>query len=216
MLALDTSTQVGSVALYDGVSVRAELTWEASRRHTMELAPHVVALLAQLDASASDLTGLAVALGPGSFTALRIGLSLAKGLALAQGIPIVGIPTLDVAVYPVRHRRNTLYATLHAGRGRVCVAPYRMRRGRWRRAGELDITTWSQLAADAEAGGLVCGEIDALGIEALTASTTKLTIVSPAKRLRRAGYLAELAWERLIQGEQDDPASLQPIYLHTL
>jgi tRNA threonylcarbamoyladenosine biosynthesis protein TsaB len=211
VLAVDTSTQTASVALYDGVSVRAEVTWESPRRHTIELAPRVAALL---ESDVSVLGGLAVALGPGSFTGLRIGLALVKGLALARGLPLVGIPTLDVAVYPVSQRRGMLYATLQAGRGRICVAPYRWRRGGWRRVGEMEISTWATLAAEAEAGAIFCGEIDASGLAALTSRTVKTTVVPAAQRLRRAGYLAELGWKRLVQGERDDPATLQSIYLH--
>ncbi len=213
LLALDTATSVASVALYDGVNVRAEMTWESPRRHTVELAPRVTAML---KADASALTGLAVTLGPGSFTGLRIGLALAKGLALAQGIPLVGIPTLDVAVCPVNRRRGTLYAALQAGRGRICLAPFRWRRGRWRRAGELTISTWAALAVEAEGEAIFCGEIDAGGLAALADRTAKTTVIPSAQRLRRAGYLAELGWNRLAQGEQDDLATLQPLYLHTV
>ncbi|MGD9099402.1 MAG: tRNA (adenosine(37)-N6)-threonylcarbamoyltransferase complex dimerization subunit type 1 TsaB [Anaerolineae bacterium] len=213
LLAVDTSTRVASAALYDGVSVRAEMTWESPRRHTVELAPRVVDML---KADASALSGLAVTLGPGSFTGLRIGLALVKGLALARGLPVVGVPTLDVAVYPVRRYRGTLYAALQAGRGRICLAPYRWRRGGWRQGDELTISTWAALAAEAEDGAIFCGEIDAGGLEALESRTAKTTVVPAAQRLRRAGYLAELGWNRLAQGEQDDPATLQPIYLHTV
>lgn len=216
LLAVDTSTQVASVALYDGIRVHAEMTWESPRRHTMELTPQVVRMLDQLTIDASALTGLAVALGPGSFTGLRIGLALAKGLALARAIPLVGVPTLDVTAYPVRCRRATLYASLQAGRGRICVAPYHWRRNRWRRAGEMTITTWDALATEAEDGAVFCGELNARGLEVLAARTTKTTIVPAAQRLRRAGYLAELGWERLARGERDDPATLQPMYLHTV
>lgn len=213
LLAVDTSTQVASVALYDGVSVRAEMTWESPRRHTVELAPRVVDML---KANAPALGGLAVTLGPGSFTGLRIGLALVKGLALARSIPVVGVPTLDVAVGPVRQRRGTLYATLQAGRRRICLAPYRWRRGGWRRSGELKISTWTKLADEAEDGAIFCGEIDAPGLEALNKRAAKTLIIAPAQRLRRAGYLAALGWERLERGEQDDLAALQPIYLHTV
>lgn len=212
LLAVDTSTQAASVALYDGVRVRAEMTWESPRRHTVELAPRVAGML---NDDMSALSGLAVALGPGSFTGLRIGLALVKGLALARGIPLVGIPTLDVAVYPFNRRRGTVYAALQAGRGRICLAPYRWRRGGWCRVGEMTISTWVALAAEVEGAAIFCGELDAAGLKALQARTAKTTIMPTARRLRRAGYLAELGWQRLAQGERDDPATLQPIYLHT-
>lgn len=213
LLAVDTSTQVASAALYDGVSVRAETTWESPRRHTVELAPRVAAML---ETDVAALTGLAVALGPGSFTGLRIGLALVKGLAMARGLPLVGVPTLDVTVAPVRRQRGTLYATLQAGRGRICLAPYRWRRQGWQRVGEMTVSTWEALVAEAEEGAIFCGELDANGLAALASRTLKTTIVPAAQRLRRAGYLAELAWQRLAQGERDDPATLQPIYLHTV
>jgi tRNA threonylcarbamoyladenosine biosynthesis protein TsaB len=216
LLAVDTSTQASSVALYDGISVRAETTWVSPRRQTMEMTPRIVEILGQAGAEPAALTGLAVALGPGSFTGLRVGLALAKGLALSRSIPLVGIPTLDVTVYPIRQLRATLFATLEAGRGRICVAPYRWRRGRWRREGELTITTWAALAEEAEDGAVFCGEIDAYGLETLEGRRANTIIVPAAHRLRRAGYLAELGWRRLKRGERDDPATLQPIYLHTV
>ena len=215
LLAVDTSTHVASTALYDGVCVRAEMTWEAPRRHTVELAPMVVSMLDRSRVRASDLGGLAVAVGPGSFTGLRIGLALVKGLALARGIPLVGVPTLDVTVYPVPHRRVPLYATLQAGRGRICVAPYRWRRGGWQQVGELALTTWGELVAELPDSALVCGEIDAGGVELLQ-QNEKWSLAPPAQRLRRAGYLAELGWQSLAQGVQDDPSTLEPIYLHTV
>ena len=216
LLAVDTSTQIASIALYDGVSVRAEMTWESLGHHTTELALQVAAMLDQANVQASALSGLAVALGPGSFMGLRIGMALVKGLAMARAIPLVGVPTLDVTAYAVRYRRTTLYATLQAGRGRICAAPYRWHRGGWRSAGEVILTTWEELVEGAEEGATFCGELDACGLEALLGRGTRIGIVSAAKRLRRAGYLAELGWKRLLRGEQDNLSTLQPIYLHSL
>jgi tRNA threonylcarbamoyladenosine biosynthesis protein TsaB len=216
LLAVDTSTKMASVALYDGVQVRAELTWEAPRRHTTELAPRVVELLEELRVKPSALTGLAVALGPGSFTGLRIGLALAKGLALAQSVPLVGIPTLDVTAHGVGQQRATLYAALQAGRGRICVAPYRWRHDQWQRIGDIALTTWPELVPELDKGAVVSGELDKESLKILGQQAGRVTIASPAQRLRRAGHLAELGWKRLAQGERDDPAVLQPIYLQTV
>ena len=96
LVAIDTATGYASLALHDGLRVRVEHTWESPRRHTVELLPRLVAALEQLDVGADHLSGVAVSRGPGSFTGLRVGMAVAKGLALARGLPLVGVPTLDV------------------------------------------------------------------------------------------------------------------------
>ena len=95
LLAVDTSTAQLGLALYDGATVAAELTWTSRARHTVELAPALSGLMSRVGLSMSDLSALAVALGPGSFTSLRVGLAFVKGLALARKLPIIGVPTLD-------------------------------------------------------------------------------------------------------------------------
>lgn len=213
LLAIDTSTQMASVALYDGVAVRAELTWASPRHHTVELAPRIAEILSAKKVGVGALTGLAVALGPGSFAGLRIGLAVGKGLALACHLPLVGIPTLDVIAYAQARQRATLYAILAAGRGRICVAPYRWRRGRWRQVANPEITTWEGLAEQADAKAVFCGEIDRQGGQVLVELDDQTRLLSPAQCLRRAGYLAELGWQRLERGERDDVVTLNPIYL---
>ena len=95
LLALDTSTAQIGLALYDGSQVIGELFWYSHAHHTVELAPALVGLLARTDVKMNEIKALGVALGPGSFTSLRVGLALAKGLALARHLAMIGIPTLD-------------------------------------------------------------------------------------------------------------------------
>jgi len=129
LIAIDTATGHASLALHDGFQVRVEHTWESVRRHTVELLPRLVAALEQLGLGTEHLSGVTVTRGPGSFTGLRVGIAVAKGLALARGLPLIGVPTLDgVAAAQGRDRRR-LCAVLQAGRGRVCGATYRWRKG---------------------------------------------------------------------------------------
>ena len=95
LLAIDTATRLISLALHDGQTVAAESTWQTDQYHTAELAPQAALLLRRAGVEPSQLQAMAVAIGPGSYTGLRIGLGFAKGLALAQGVPLVGVPTLD-------------------------------------------------------------------------------------------------------------------------
>ena len=220
VLAIDTATRTAGLALYDGQSVLAELTWRAGQSHTTTLVPNLIHLLDQQELTLAHLRGLAVALGPGSFTGLRIGLAVAKGLALARDLPLVGVPTLDIVAHScaslsLAQNPLPLCALLEAGRGRFCVANYYWAEGGFHQEGNYRIVGEDKVGVGIEEPTLFCGELDAGVEQALRARLRDRAVVAPpAARLRRPGYLAQLGWERLARGEQDDPAALSPIYLH--
>jgi len=96
LLAIDTSTRQAGIALYDDdKGLLAEYNWHSANRHTEELLPATAQMLERAGVTARDLTAVGVAIGPGSFTGLRVGLAAAKGLALAQDLKLVGVSTLD-------------------------------------------------------------------------------------------------------------------------
>lgn len=226
LLALDTATRLISLALYDGHRVIAETTWQAPGYHTVELAPQVALLLRRAGLEPSRLQGVAVAIGPGSYTVLRIGLGFAKGLALAQALPLVGVPTLEGLMRAQPPHPGPALALLEAGRGRLSAVPYRWqaKRRRWEAAGPARVLPWPELLAELSAGATapgaaalppdptyVAGEVDAAGWDQLRALKGVVVLASPAHNLRRAGYLAEAGWERLRAGG-DDPVRLAPAY----
>jgi len=213
LVAIDTATGYASLALHDGFRVRAEHTWESPRRHTVELMPRLAAAMEQVGIEPEHLSGVAVTRGPGSFTGLRIGMSVAKGLALAQELPLVGLPTLDVVAAAQGRDPRPLCAVLQAGRGRICVATYRWRDGQWHEGEPPHLTTWSAMVEEISTPTMFCGEIDPAGADKLAPLGEMAVLLPAAARLRRAGYLAELAWRRLNRGETDDPNTLTPIYL---
>ena len=124
LLAIDTSTAQIGLALYDGVLVPGEFVWHSGLHHTQELAPALAELLRRTEVKIDKITALGVALGPGSFTSLRVGLAFAKGLVLARHMPVVGIPTLDVvaAAVPLSDRR---LAARPSGLPRITCPPGR-------------------------------------------------------------------------------------------
>lgn len=216
LLAIDTATRTASLALHDGARVRAELTWESQDHHTVELMPRIAGVLAQLNATARDLTGVAVSLGPGSFTGVRVGIAAAKGLALAGRIKLVGVPTLDIVAQAMPGLHLPLVAVLTAGRGRVCAQRYRPAKGKLEADGPAWLTTVRELGTDWTETTCVCGELTAEDRRDLRKRLGALVeLASPSDALRRAGYLAELGWARLNAGQTDDPATLVPIYLQT-
>ncbi|MDW8326403.1 MAG: tRNA (adenosine(37)-N6)-threonylcarbamoyltransferase complex dimerization subunit type 1 TsaB [Anaerolineales bacterium] len=212
LLAIDTATRQISLALYDGRRVLAEHTWRTAQQHTVELAPQTALLLRQAGIEPGSLSGIAVALGPGSYTGLRIGLGFAKGLALAQCLPLFGVPTLDILLHALPGSTERVLALLEAGRGRLIVGAYFWNGRRWMPEGPPRVLDAAALLAEVHPSTLICGEWDAIRPDELRALQGRATFASPSRSLRRAGHLAEIGWERLQRNDADDPATLAPLY----
>jgi tRNA threonylcarbamoyladenosine biosynthesis protein TsaB len=219
LLAIDTATQMISIALHDGRNLLAEKTWRTANNHTIELAPAVNRLLEQCDVGIPRLTGLAVSIGPGSYSGLRVGVALAKGLASARQLPLVGVSSLDTIASAQPHYQGGLIAVVQAGRGRVTVGRYQWRKGRWSPRGEPQLMNWETLIASIDGAAHVAGEVDEQGhliLDEAAQNNVPVTLVPAAFRLRRAGFLAEAAWERLKTGKDDfDAIRVAPIYVKT-
>jgi tRNA threonylcarbamoyladenosine biosynthesis protein TsaB len=222
LLAIDTATRVASLALYDADGLVAESTWRARENHTIELTAQIVSLLQLAHTPTTALKAIGVALGPGSFTGLRVGMSIGKGLAFGAGIPLFGVPTLDVIAHANANQSIPIWAVVAAGRGRYSVARYAARRGAVKRtsdyslldaAGLVDLACRDSQGEEKVGRALFCGDLDAALASLLVERVgTRAVVASPASNARRAGFLAELAWARLARGESDDVASLSPIY----
>jgi tRNA threonylcarbamoyladenosine biosynthesis protein TsaB len=214
ILAIDTATRSASLAVYDGAVVHAEYSWDTADHHTVELMPRIVDMLHQIDAPIEQITGLGVSIGPGSFTGVRVGVAAAKGLAIARDLPIVGVPTPDIVAYAHRWARSPLVVVVRAGRGRWIAARYLKSRTDWKRDGDYWLTTAALIGDTWEKTTTVCGELsdqERVLIEGRLGG--RVTLSSGAFSLRRAGFLAELAWQRIQAGHADEVAALQPIYL---
>ncbi|MDI6693588.1 MAG: tRNA (adenosine(37)-N6)-threonylcarbamoyltransferase complex dimerization subunit type 1 TsaB [Anaerolineales bacterium] len=214
LLALDTSTRTVGVALYDGAQVLSEMVWTSRDYHTVELAPAVSEALRRASVTMDAVAAVGVAIGPGSFTGLRVGLALAKGLVMARRLPLIGAPTLDALAAAQPVVELSLVATLRAGRGRLAAQWYQAVDGKWQPFGKVEVHTFDELARKIKAPTLVCGELTAEERDMLTSQQPYARLVSPAQSLRRPSYLAELAWKRWKSGQIDSPAELAPIYIH--
>jgi tRNA threonylcarbamoyladenosine biosynthesis protein TsaB len=224
LLAIDTSTAQIGLALYDGTSVPGEFVWHSGLHHTEELAPALADLLRRVGIKMDAVTALGVALGPGSFTSLRVGLAFAKGLVLACHIPIVGIPTLDVVAAAIpfpgpgtdeqADQRQRLAAVVQAGRGRLALGWYQAGESGWQPDGPVTVTTADELAEQIHKPVIVCGEMSADERQRLMRKFKNVILASPAQCVRRPGILAELAWQKWQAGKTDVAATLAPIYIH--
>jgi len=218
ILAIDTATRAISVALAEADGLVAEETWQSDNNHTMELAPAVEKLLAKAGVKAERLTALAVAIGPGSFTGVRIGLGFAKGLALACDLKLIGVRTLDITIRALPTTELRAIAVVQAGRSRVIWGRYQVVAGEWQMLDDAiagSVGTWETVKGLAhESDAVVVGEVDEVGENLLSAAGIR--IASPEQNVRRAGRLAEIGWERwrasAARGETLDAALVQPLY----
>lgn len=214
LLALDTATRMMSLALHDGAQVLHEATWHTPNHHTIELAPSVQRVLAAHALAPADLRAVAVAQGPGSFTGLRIGLGFAKGFAVSQGLAFVAVPTLHIVAAASGWFEGELVAVLQAGRGRICVQRFVWQGDRWQPVVPPAIESWEALVDSLDGPALIAGEVNEQGRTVLADAAPAAKVAPAALGLRRAGVLAELAWQRLRDSDTDNPATLTPIYLH--
>jgi tRNA threonylcarbamoyladenosine biosynthesis protein TsaB len=214
LLAIDTATRSVAIALHDGNMLLAEHYWISPGYHTIQLAPEIALMLRRAERKASALSVVAVARGPGSYTGLRIGMALAKGLALAHHLRLVGVPTMDILAYGQPHRPGPMLTVIQAGRGRVAGMWYKWGSAGWEAQSEPQNTTWDEIIEQLEEETYICGEIGKEGRVVLRENPLAI-LAPPALSIRRAGFLAELAWRKLCSGEHDDPAILTPVYLQS-
>lgn len=216
ILAIDTSTQWISIAIFEDEQILYEKTWKTSRRHTVELSPAIASAFQDCSRSAEQLQAVAVATGPGSFTSLRIGLSVAKGFSLSRHIPIIGVPSLDIQAAAIPTQDKQLVCVLRAGRGRLAAQRYRMQEGQWKSIGELNATTADELEENVDSPTIISGELDMEEKKVLARRWRNAIFVEPPLNIRRASMLAWIADKRLASGDVDDSAAIAPIYLRTV
>ncbi|MBI2872777.1 MAG: tRNA (adenosine(37)-N6)-threonylcarbamoyltransferase complex dimerization subunit type 1 TsaB [Chloroflexi bacterium] len=214
VLAIDTSTKNAGVALWEqGALVRATV-WRSQQNHTVELMPAVDNVLRLAGVKARDLAGIAVALGPGGFSALRAGMSVVKGMAFTLGLPVVGVSTLEAEAYPYRDTGLPLCPLLEVGRGAVAWARFRQRNGAWNRLSLDRVGTMEELLAGVRGRTLFCGEgVLRYGAELKESLAARALVVANYAPMTRLHGVASLGWARLATGEADPLASLQPRYL---
>jgi tRNA threonylcarbamoyladenosine biosynthesis protein TsaB len=216
ILAIDTATSFAGLALWEEDQLWAEEAWYTCLNHSVELMPRIQRMLATRHITVDRVSGIAVSLGPGSFTGVRAGLAAAKGLAMPHRIPLVGIPTLDVVAYPFQQSELPVWALISAGRGRIGVACYQRLDGAWKQTIPPQLSTFEALCDRVSLPAIFAGEIVASDAELLRSRLgSKAIVPPPALRSRRAGYLAELAAARLANNDVDDAMTLAPIYLQT-
>lgn len=206
VLALDTTTARGSLALLTGGELAAEVRVTSAGGHSRWVFPALGAVLQALGLAPRDLDGLAVTLGPGSFTGIRVGIAAMQGLAAGLGKPCLGVSALDVlaSLSPRRPAvtlrdawRNEVYAGVYAADGPAAAPPF---------AGPLE-----GLAARMPRGAVVVGDGVKRYRERLLQLWPEAEILEADLFL--AAPLGRLAGPLLAAGRGRGPEALSPLYI---
>lgn len=216
ILALDTSTLVSSVALATMDTLLAEITLQTKKTHSELLMPHIAKLIDMAEVAKSDIKAVAVSIGPGSFTGLRIGLSTAKTLAYAMSIPLVGVPTLAAMAYGCPVPGVILAPMLDAQKGNVYQALFEWQQGELKEihpAVVMKVDTALEQLTQYDRPVVLLGEGAVLYKEEIKDIGKNLFLAAPHVIIQRAGSVAGLGLKLLEQGVQHDAMSLEPVYI---
>ena len=219
ILGVETSTPAASVCLATGEGVAARMAIgpglpHLQRAHGAFLAPAIATCLQAAGVSADDVHGVAVSLGPGLFTGIRVGIATAQAFAHARGLPMVGLASLDLLAFGQRHVRRDIVPVIDARRGELFWATYRAVPGGVQRIGDFRRGRPEVLAAEVEATSAetLCVGDGAVAHRGLLESAGADLVTGPGSH-PDAESLVELAMPRFLREETVKPEELSPIYL---
>ena len=213
ILGIETSTKTCSIALADGEKIRDEISLHLGLFHSERVIPLLDEILKSNGMAIKDIDGIAVSIGPGSFTGIRIGVSTARGLAQSLNIPLVGIPSLDGLAFGMETSgevvcpmidalRREIYTALYEGRKRL--TPHQL----------IGIESWLEGLKDKGETILFLGEAVDIYEDLIKDSLKKKAkIVEKEKRYASADRVAQLGLEKLVSGEGKKYDEVFPLYI---
>ncbi len=213
-LSIDTSTRYASIAVTDKGEARWEISWFSKQNHTVELTVAIQTMLTQAGIAPNDLNAIFVAIGPGGFSALRVGMSVAKGMSEGLDIPLIGVDTLRVEASALSGFEKPICPVVGMGREQVAWACYEVTEEDWTELRAPEIDSVESMIAKAGPGVVFCGEgvwAHKSAMHGLVARS--VTVLSMPPPTRHASALGELGFQRFIEGRYEDPGQLEPLYL---
>lgn len=215
ILGIESATQQVGCALGGHEGVLASAHSARGRRHAESIAPQIQFVTRQARVELQDVGCVAVDLGPGLYTGLRVGISSAMAMAYALGVPMIGVSSLDLLAFAVRHTNRLVVAAIDARRSELFYAFYRQVPGGVQRVSEAQVGTPDDLASELLATGqevLLVGD-GARRYAEVFAGLQKTDIAEQGLAHPSAASLVQLAHARALREEFVKPWELRPIYL---
>lgn len=216
ILAIDTATQVSSVAIAQPGRLQAEITLQARLTHSETLMPHIQQVLDMADTKAVDLEGIAISIGPGSFTGLRIGLATAKAMCYALDKPLVTVSTLAALACHLPLPGICLLPLIDAQKGNAYYARYRWENGGLVAEDEVSVGATADIVAGCAAEKrpvILLGDVTQRRIAGRMELPDNVTIAPAHELMPRAACVAMLGLRELAQGHTANVMDAAPIYI---
>ncbi|MGI6412874.1 MAG: tRNA (adenosine(37)-N6)-threonylcarbamoyltransferase complex dimerization subunit type 1 TsaB [Syntrophomonadaceae bacterium] len=222
ILAVDSATPVAGIALVDGSQVLKEEFLNYKKTHSETLLPAIDRVLKECECSLEDLSAIAVTIGPGSFTGLRIGLAAVKGLSVAAGKPIIGVSTLDVLAHNVFNSNALVCALLNARKNEIYHCMYDASHCFPVRITDIMVSSPQQFLTLAETAAqlhykdtfiMVGDGFYQYGSFLKAALGQRLIDIPLHSMLPRAAALGSLAINRLLKNDLEDTGKIKPLYI---
>jgi tRNA threonylcarbamoyladenosine biosynthesis protein TsaB len=211
VLGIDTSGYVNAVGVVDGSRTLSENTFLARTDSLEQIVPNLEATLKDLGLTLADVQGIGVGLGPGSWTGIRVGVTVGKMLAFGTGKPVCGVPTLEALAFPAREEAQLVCSVISVGVGDAVYAGlYRPVQNTVARIGDYYTGDFSKLSMLITPPAVIVGLGVAKYIDLIKPLTGKIQAVDT---LPSGAAVAALAAIRLERGESDDALALAPLYL---
>lgn len=209
ILLIETSHKVGQVALALADRIVGQRSLDEARRHARDLAPAVDALLKEQGWRAKELDAVAVSVGPGSYTGLRVGIMSAKTLAYAVGCTLLAVDTFEVIFSQLPETIRSANVISDAQQGKIYVQRFARDDVGAIQAEPLAIRPFAEWLAELPADQPVTGP----GLEVFALQLAGQSILPREHWLPRPDGLLRLALPRFLRGERDDPFTIEPLYL---
>ena len=215
ILGVETATTRVGCAIGGVEGVLASFHATRGRRHAETLTPAIEFVCHQARVDFKEISALAVDIGPGLFTGLRVGLATAKAMAQALRVPMIGLSSLDLLAYDVRFSGKLVAAAVDARRGEVFYALYRQVPGGVQRLTDYIVASPNDLASELMARNEECLAVGdgALRYADLLVDVSHLELGGVGTAYPTADALVELAHPRAIREEFVQPSELEPLYL---
>jgi tRNA threonylcarbamoyladenosine biosynthesis protein TsaB len=216
ILAIDTATQVSSVAVADEGRLLAELTMQGKLTHSETLLPHIEQVLKMAAVAKEGLTGIAISNGPGSFTGLRIGLAAAKAMSYVLNIPLVGVSTLQALAYQLPVPGVRLMCLLDAQKGNAYRQSFRFHEGRMEAQEEITVSGLPEVISSCGAMKepvVLLGDVVPKKIAGKLELPANVSLAPAHLVMPRAACVAMVGLKKLAAGEVGNVMDMEPVYI---